>query len=751
MPDPRILRMLGQIELKGWQCIAEFIDNSIDAMLKSEQTEHTNEIHVYIPSRGELNRNEPLIVRDNGLGMNPEELENCLKAGYTSKDADNLGLFGMGFNIASARLGDVVEVWSSKKEMNQDIGVKIDLLEMQRTKSFVRELMTRPKSLFPSGTSIEISKFHPRAQQLLNRTHIQKELNRTYSKAIIDDYDISIKINEQLIKPFNFCVWDEDRSVDYKGEKIPAIMPIYKELGKKEFCKRCYVWIDEYENDVSEVSVCPTCNQSDMITTRKIEIRGWVGIQRYNDLYDFGLNIIRNGRIIKKQDKSFFTWQDRYEKNNGESIFEYPIDTPGQGGRIVGEIVADFIIPAYTKDSFEETDKLWLDAVEAIRGKQPFQPEIAKKLGFPKNQSPLGKLFYGYRKAFPPGKKNLIPGNSKGEGIYTLARDWGQRFYNGEAEYQTDEKWWEAVLEAEAIDEEIDSDDPTDPKRKRKQQKNTGQKSVDEVGNLFPGIAKLIYPRQYDLTSLIDEIPINVAIMNYWPEIEFSAPIIFHGIQASKFDVYINNHHPLFKDFADGWEDLVLMEVATKFYERMNDVQNWPVSRLYYELKKKYASETMLNIQALVANAKGLMTEIQNFLVNENVKLKLDPLPTLEPNEILLLKKNYLQVESKNLSSIDNIISTPEFLRYMDLNYLFNFIKHYPHLIFDDKFFSLPFDEMEEDEIRVRQLDQYLGYFSDVKWFIYELSNFPDALVKQQKNMIIRNRFSLLYLNGKRV
>jgi hypothetical protein len=26
--------MLGQIELKGWQCIAELVDNSIDAMLK---------------------------------------------------------------------------------------------------------------------------------------------------------------------------------------------------------------------------------------------------------------------------------------------------------------------------------------------------------------------------------------------------------------------------------------------------------------------------------------------------------------------------------------------------------------------------------------------------------------------------------------------------------------------------------------------------------------------------------------------
>jgi hypothetical protein len=35
----------------------------------------------------------------------------------------------MGFNIATARLGDVVEVWTSTKDMNNDIGVRIDLIE----------------------------------------------------------------------------------------------------------------------------------------------------------------------------------------------------------------------------------------------------------------------------------------------------------------------------------------------------------------------------------------------------------------------------------------------------------------------------------------------------------------------------------------------------------------------------------------------------------------------------------------------
>jgi hypothetical protein len=33
VPSPRVLRMLGNIEFENWQCLAELIDNSIDALL----------------------------------------------------------------------------------------------------------------------------------------------------------------------------------------------------------------------------------------------------------------------------------------------------------------------------------------------------------------------------------------------------------------------------------------------------------------------------------------------------------------------------------------------------------------------------------------------------------------------------------------------------------------------------------------------------------------------------------------------
>ena len=35
-PTPRILRILGEIPFQPWQCIAELVDNSIDAFLDAD-------------------------------------------------------------------------------------------------------------------------------------------------------------------------------------------------------------------------------------------------------------------------------------------------------------------------------------------------------------------------------------------------------------------------------------------------------------------------------------------------------------------------------------------------------------------------------------------------------------------------------------------------------------------------------------------------------------------------------------------
>jgi len=45
-------------------------------------------------------------------------------------------------------------------------------------------------------------------------------------------------------------------------------------------------------------------------------------------------------------------------------------------------------------------------------------------------------------------------------------------------------------------------------------------------------------------------------------------------------------------------------------------------------------------------------------------------------------------------------------------------------------------------------LQNYINYFNDVKWFMNELSKEGDEAIKQLKQQIIRNRYSIEILYG---
>ena len=116
IPSPRILKMLGQIEFAEWQCLAELIDNSIDALRQASASGQYNLspedfcIEVFLPEF-QNDPNATVEVTDHAPGMNSDMLQQAVRAGWSGNDQfDQLGLFGMGFNVATARLGRVTRV-----------------------------------------------------------------------------------------------------------------------------------------------------------------------------------------------------------------------------------------------------------------------------------------------------------------------------------------------------------------------------------------------------------------------------------------------------------------------------------------------------------------------------------------------------------------------------------------------------------------------------------------------------------------
>lgn len=115
-PDPRILPMLGEINFDQWQCLAELIDNPIDAFLsahRAAQPLSKAAVHISLPTTD--SPTAQVTIRGTGPGMDILTLNNAVRAGWTSHNSmDHLGLFGMGFNIATARLGSKTRVVSAR-------------------------------------------------------------------------------------------------------------------------------------------------------------------------------------------------------------------------------------------------------------------------------------------------------------------------------------------------------------------------------------------------------------------------------------------------------------------------------------------------------------------------------------------------------------------------------------------------------------------------------------------------------------
>jgi DNA topoisomerase VI subunit B len=147
-PDPRILPMLGEINLPQWRCLAELVDNAIDGFLAARRGDHEikhAEVHINLPTSD--TSSAKVTVRDTGPGMDADTLEKAVRAGWTSNDPiASLGMFGMGFNIATARLGSVTTVWTTREDDREWCGVEIDFERLVGQRSFTCPMLTRPKA-----------------------------------------------------------------------------------------------------------------------------------------------------------------------------------------------------------------------------------------------------------------------------------------------------------------------------------------------------------------------------------------------------------------------------------------------------------------------------------------------------------------------------------------------------------------------------------------------------------------------------
>ena len=735
-PSPRVLRMLGQVDFKPWQCLAELADNAVDAFLTGREQGGTGvmfpQVNIEISSDAEIRADTGIIrIADNAPGMDAALLERAVRAGYSGNNSvDKLGLFGMGFNVATARLGNRSEVWTTKANDEHWSGVRIDFDEMEKSDTFQVPALTRAKA--PSekdryGTEIIITKLDKDRARYLRSTGglrvTRNQLSRVYNK-IMRDIGLKVIVAGRELEAREFCTWNRERSVDTGNRfgRVPAILPIEVDLGERQYCADCWVWL------LSQELQCPSCRSEDRLRMRPRRVSGWIGVQRFFDHKDYGVDLIRNGRVIEDRSKVFFSWTN---PDDGEVLEEYPIEQQHWGGRIVGELNIDFVpLASHQKDSFDRNTAEWQMVSEAVHGIGPILPQIRRRLNFSDaNESPLARLHTAYRRGYPPGLRSLVPGDAKGEGNNVAPQQWAVKFWAGDPDYQADDIWWNAVLLGDEGYQSKSKGDPVPPEKQGEDLfPDSDGPSTEPEGDDEGGSTK-----QSDPPKLQEEKDVVLSKDVSLPEmpgsstlevttsrlvtgtLQFNLHMEFAAV-GNRVAVLYDPGHVLFTNTLTEPVDCLVEELAYQLLQRSNTNQReWPISRITQLLKEKYFPWSIRSYDSIREQCASLVDElIQHF------EEELSGLSPLDDNvvteaERTVISRNVARIDRGGEERVSEVIRNGSYPRYLGYEGVIRLMSSNPRLALDDKFFTGSYQDVDEPN-REQIMDQLLVPLRDIVW-----------------------------------
>lgn len=762
-PAPRVLQVLGDITLEQWRCLAEFIDNSIDGFIdaaRSGQPIDHPEIAISIPSADD--ESARISIKDNGPGMSLEVLEKALRAGWSGNDPlSKLGLFGMGFNIATARLGFVTEVWTSRKGDPEQVGVRIDLNELRASNSYRVPRQTRPKyDDQDHGTEIIISHLKPEQRTYFarsaNKATVRRLLARTYSSLLSSSElgTIRLHVGGSRVLPLRPCVWDESRSVELPdGTIVRAVERFDVTLAPRRYCKYCMRPLTLHEEH------CPTGSDHCEIVETPRRIKGWVGIQRYLDKSDYGIDLVRNGRKVEIGIKDLFLWTE----GDGQEA-EYPTDDPRGRGRFVGEIHMDHCQVNYTKNRFERDDPAWQEMVRIVRGDGPLRPTVAKQKGYQGNQSPLYRLYQAFRRTSPQGKNGLwsrlmiVHDNDRAQQMATM-------FANGEPDYQSDENWWKLVEEQDTkiLGESTSGQtpSPTLPGGFLESGAHSSESS-DNAGSGEP-VRAIETPQPTHTRKQLFELTRKYVHPTYRVEFEVEAfsvdgsdsalpeghPWIVHldDIATRTYVCLVNLSHEMFRSTTMTPLDALLVDLSHRTIEYLRGQQREAtLPSVFADFRKQYCVDTRLDGQEIIALAGNVLIDIcraATRLVGSSARQIYEELSTQEKERIAQKMAN------RGVSDLQSMIEDGRYWEYADGQTVRGLFRRRPELFLDNRFWEDPYGSLDfgaehiTNQARQSTVDRYDAYFNDVVWLAHQT---PADVESASRDQVIRATCSLRLL-----
>ena len=274
-PHPSLLPKTGQVGYSIEEAVAELVDNSIDARLLD-----TVKVTVMLNGIGDDKASQSLEIEDDGTGMTPQEANNAVILGLSNKKKEDIGAFGMGLKTACTFLGGRFVVETATQDDPDATLVVYDDEEFRRIGKWELTAYRKPKR-FPHGTRIRIEQMNVNltgrgrgaAEGKKPVDRLRKLLSRQH-RLRLNSGEVQIRVNDLTITA---------HTPDYDPQWAPVFTPV------------------------------------DFTTESGKHVHGHVGVAKTMDGKgeQFGLDLIRNGRIVKEYEKlgaisSHPSWRNVY-------------------------------------------------------------------------------------------------------------------------------------------------------------------------------------------------------------------------------------------------------------------------------------------------------------------------------------------------------------------------------------------------------------------------------------------------------
>lgn len=300
-PHKSLIQKLGLVGYRTEQAVAELLDNSIDARISDEK--ETVEVRLDF-------QDKRIEVRDNGHGMDRQDLANAMIIAKGAKTSGGLGQFGIGMKSACSALGKKFAITTSKVDSNKEHRAEYDEKkwlsdDAQSWKNFSIAEKTLTGGEDWHGTKITISELN--VPLYPNQVSKFKDSFGIRYFPYLNSEQISIRINSVFCKP--------ERPDIAEGSKKE--IQIKMGFGKK--------------------------------------IHGYVALLKKRSIKGhYGIHLFKNGRLIKAYEKFGFA--------------AHP-----ENAKMVGELSLDHVPVNFNKSAFIEESPEYEKATDAFRSSPEFK------------------------------------------------------------------------------------------------------------------------------------------------------------------------------------------------------------------------------------------------------------------------------------------------------------------------------------------------------------------------------------------